>query len=99
MRPLVSIAVVFLTAFLWVAVTALMLARVNRARRLLRQERKAARIKSRPRSPAETSARNRRARLRQPKAHRREPLSRPKAPHASTRREGSSSAPPMTGKG
>jgi hypothetical protein len=48
MEPLVSIALVFAMALLWVTVTVLLLSRVNREeRRALRQERKAWRMKAR----------------------------------------------------
>jgi hypothetical protein len=48
MEPLVSIALVFVMALLWLAVTVLLLSRINREeRRALKQQRKAWRMKGR----------------------------------------------------
>jgi hypothetical protein len=69
MHPLVSIALVLSTALLWVIFTVLMLASVNR--RAIRQERKAARMRARPRAHADEAAKRGRARLHRLKLRRR----------------------------
>ena len=81
MHPLVSIGLVFLTAFLWLAFTLLMLSRVNAAeRRALRRARKADRMKTRRVRRAAVSEGTRlahRQRLRMLKRH---PTSAPPSP-------------------
>lgn len=57
MHPLVLIVLVLLTALLWFVFTLVMLGRLDRVRRrALRRERKASRIKTRPKVPADIPA-------------------------------------------
>lgn len=103
MHPLASIALVLSTALLWAVFVLLMLARVDReGRRALRLERKAVRMKTRPRGQRET-AWTRRSPVHYLKVRRRHPsaaqlpISRPGLESPSPSAEGPPEAPTASG--
>lgn len=79
MHPLVSIALVLSVALLWLGFTVVMLTRLNRAgRKALRQERKASRMKARPKVHADGAEETGRARRHLLKMWRRHPSAVPR---------------------